>query len=306
MNFATFFGTIALLLGLHQPAVIPSVPMRIVWRTLGGYETLQPVPSVTPYPRRRENSTLGPVLTAHAAMSVDTETQTTLYEKNADEVRALASITKLATVMVALDHITDLDALVTIEQQDFMQLGYNNFAVGEQLRARDLLAAVLIASDNTAAAVLARNAVPEQNIFVDEMNKKAASLGLSKTRFADPTGLAAENVSTAREAAILAREAFRIALIRDLTPRRSLVVTTEAGRTLTLKTTDQLIGGSVRVLAGKTGFVTDSGYNFVAEVSNGKHPLTVVILGSETNPDRFQDLKMLSVWTWDTTTWQEN
>ncbi|MBI4090761.1 MAG: D-alanyl-D-alanine carboxypeptidase [Candidatus Komeilibacteria bacterium] len=308
-----YLTTLALLALLQFSAtpLTPVAPALLSWHREGTgtssteFVNLKKSSSHEKAPVRMLNDSLGPVLTSEAALMIDPVSKAVLWEKDADEVRAIASITKLMSVIVALETHIDLTTVVTITQDDYSDFGYNNFVVGEEVKAADLLAATLIASDNTAVTALARATGLPHESFVSSMNQKARGLGLTHTRFADPTGLSNENISTAREVLVFAAHAFAVPDVAALVRRRTYDLTSVSGTAHELKTTDQLIGGILTVIAGKTGYVTDSGYNIVAQVTRAaEHPVLGVVLGSATNPDRFQDFKMLSFWVWDNFTWQ--
>lgn len=311
MNWYLTTLAILTLLQFSAPPLAPIAPALLSWHREGtGTSSPEFVSLKVPdmperAPVRKLTDSLGPVLTSEAALMIDPISKAVLWEKDADEVRAIASITKLMSVIVVLDTRMDLAAPVTITPEDYSKFGYNNFVVGEEVKAADLLAATLIASDNTAVTALARASGLSRETFIANMNKRASGLGLVHTHFVDPTGLSSDNVSTAREVLVFAAHAFALPDVAPLVRRRAYEFTSEAGTAHTIKTTDQLIGGILTVIAGKTGYVTDSGYNIVAQVTRtGERPVLGVVLGSASNPDRFQDLKMLSFWTWDNFTWQ--
>lgn len=311
MNWYIITLAILTLLQFSVPPLVPVVPALLSWhRERTGtsspeFVTLKNIDPQENAPVRELNDSLGPVLTSEAALMIDPVSKAVLWEKDADEVRAIASITKLMSVIVALDTHMDLQTAVTITDEDYSKFGFNNFVVGEEVKAADLLAATLIASDNTAVTALARASGLPHETFIATMNKRASSLGLEHTHFVDPTGLSSDNVSTAREVLVFAAHAFSLPDVVPLVKRRAYEFTSVSGTSHTIKTTDQLIGGILTVIAGKTGYVTDSGYNIVAQVTRtGEHPVLGVVLGSASNPDRFQDLKMLAFWVWNNFTWQ--
>lgn len=249
---------------------------------------------------------LGPVLTAASAAVVDTTTGAILWEKNADDVRPIASLTKLMSLLVVIESGLSQDVEIELTTEDHTSLGYNNFSVGERVRMRDLFAAALIASDNSAMQALARATGMSQDEFVERMNTRAAELGLSKTMFLDSTGLSSENVSTAREVIRLAAHAFHEPDIAALADRKTYSFTAVSGTPHTVYSTNLLLGSMVQVTAGKTGYVTDSGYNFVAEaVNDSGDAIIAAVLGSDSVADRFQDYKMLTIWTWANYKWPD-
>jgi len=135
----------------------------------------------------------------------------------ADQVLPLASLSKLMTALVILDHYPDWNKIVTITDEEInypytLQATGTTSEVGlqagDQARFYDLWVAMLVASSNQSAKILSDNIGISQEQFINEMNAKAASLGLSHTYFKEMTGLSAENISTAKEFAIIAAAAF--------------------------------------------------------------------------------------------------
>jgi D-alanyl-D-alanine endopeptidase (penicillin-binding protein 7) len=136
---------------------------------------------------------------------------------NSETILPLASLTKLMTALVFIETNPDLDAEVAITQQhiDYPKNYVGDdptseipLQVGDRVSARDLLSAFLIASSNQSAAALVDASDMSMPEFVFQMNQKARALGLTKTVFFDPSGLDAHNVSTSKEMAIIANEAF--------------------------------------------------------------------------------------------------
>lgn len=135
----------------------------------------------------------------------------------ADEVLPLASLSKLMTALIVLDHQPDWNKMVTITGEEInypytLQATGTTSEVplhaGDSVRFYDLWVAMLVASSNQSAVILADNVGLSRKEFIQEMNAKAASLGLTKTRFNEMSGLSAENISTAREFAVISRAAF--------------------------------------------------------------------------------------------------
>ena len=126
-----------------------------------------------------------------------------LFQKNADNIMPIASITKLMTAMVVLDSTPDLRAEITITDSDidYLRGSRSRLPVGTSLTRETALLLALMSSENRAANALARHYPGGLPAFVANMNLKAESLGLTKTRFDDPTGLSSGNVSTAHDLA---------------------------------------------------------------------------------------------------------
>jgi len=114
-----------------------------------------------------------------------------IYGKDADAVRPIASITKLMTAMVVLDAGLDLNEKITVTQddRDRWKATGSRLSYGATLTRREMLLLALVSSENRAAAALGRNYPGGRAAFVEQMNAKAAELGMSRSRFADPAGL---------------------------------------------------------------------------------------------------------------------
>jgi D-alanyl-D-alanine endopeptidase (penicillin-binding protein 7) len=311
MNWHVFIAGIIALLGLSTVSLAPVSAPRISWIGEKVEGSLM-IPTLTPTsaprgPIRKMNDSLGVDLTARAALMIDPESGEALYEMNPDQVRTIASITKLMSIMIVIDRLEDPSTLVEIMRDDIVPYGTTTLRVGEKVKAQDLIAAAIIGSDNTAITALARHTGVSRAEFVEAMNARAKDLGLSKTSFADVTGLLDANVSTARDVVRLARIAFAYRYVSEYAGRRTHSFTSEDGREHTVRTTNRLIGSFISVVHGKTGFVTEAGYNLVAEVRDAaEHTVLGVVLGSATNDDRFHDFKMMAYWVWQNFTWPAN
>lgn len=308
MTFQIFTAGVLVFFNLVAPLTASVKPSFVRWLTPDNSEEprVEMVASaVSAAPERVMGDSLGVRITAASAIVSDRKSGAVLYEKDADKVRPLASITKLVSLLVVIDRLKDPGQVLEITKSDFVNLGYNNFAVGEKVEVKDLIATAIIASDNTAVQTLSRATGLSSADFVAVMNSQAADWGLSHTHFDDPTGLSARNVSTAREVLIISDKAFARIQLSAYAGRKNYRFTAASGQEHLVVTTNQLIGSMVSVVAGKTGFVTESGYNLTAAVTRDGHELLGVTLGSDTSGDRFQDFKMLVHWVWENYDWSE-
>ncbi len=151
----------------------------------------------------------------------------------ADEILPLASLTKLMTALVFVDQYPNWDAYATITKEHILYpksfVGDDatsevDYKAGERVRLRDAFAALLIASSNQSAAVLADATGLPRSEFVALMNEKARTLGLKKTKFYDVSGLDANNVSTPKEMALLAAAAFSDTAIAETARQTSYTI----------------------------------------------------------------------------------
>jgi len=241
----------------------------------------------------------GPRLNARAALLVNYENGEVLYSRNADEVRSIASISKLVTAMVVLDKGINLERTEKITPEDAQHSSRSRLRVGSELALRDLLYATLASSDNRAARALTRAVSGTPERFTDEMNAKVRELGLTRTHFCEPTGLDSGNVSTAREVAKLIHYAYDYELIAEFTAQKEhrtrFLNRREYARML--PNTNRLLWSRYGVLAGKTGYIQASDYCLTSIVTNDKgERLTLVLLGVPGDRLRFKEARRLIDW----------
>ncbi len=206
----------------------------------------------------------------------------------------IASITKLMTVLVTLDH-AKLDDVVSV-RSDAAAVGEStiNLRAGERITVHDLLEGALIQSANDAADALADYVGGGSTArFVAMMNAKAKELGLTGTRFARPDGLDAPgHVSTAQDVTKLAETAMRLRAVRSIVRQRTASI--EGGRTL--HTWNDLLGVFPGLIGVKTGHTGAAGWCEVAAVRRNGMTLYATILGSPTRSRRNADLAALLRW----------
>ncbi len=203
----------------------------------------------------------------------------------------IASITKLMTVLVTLEHAR-LDDVVTVEPSA-SDVGEStiNLSAGERITVRDLVSAALIQSANDAANALA-DYVGEGDTdrFVGLMNAKARELGLRETHFVRPDGLdVAGHVSSARDVTRLARILMHDAFVRGVVRERTATIA--GGRTL--HTWNDLLGQFPGLLGVKTGHTEEAGWCEVAAARGPGVTIYAAVLGSPTRSSRNTDLAEL-------------
>lgn len=192
---------------------------------------------------------------------------TVLYEKSANEQIAIASLTKLMTAVVAIEHVSSLDEKVKLTYKDFEGLVEANasiagFRIGQNPTYRDLLYGLLLPSGADAALALARNVAGSRERFVEMMNEKAKELGLVNTHFVNETGLDAKgHYSTLKEVAILFKYALKNEELSKIIKSDSY---TMSDRSFTVQSSTskniKRYGLSMDyLLGGKTGTTSDAG-----------------------------------------------
>ena len=239
-----------------------------------------------------------PDVRAEAAVIYDPETGEVLWENHSKDQRSIASITKVMTALVFLDSGATLNQQVTVQRSDVARASTTYLRNGFVLTAEDLLNLLLVGSDNAAARALARVSPMGYDGFIQAMNLRARQLGLESTTYADPSGLLAENQSTAYDQARLI--AFAAADERLAAIMRKTSYTTHAGkRMITANNTNQIVRtGDIDVVGGKTGFISRSGYCLATLLrlpQSGKQ-VAFVVLGAKTNASRFWETRHLFNW----------
>ena len=242
----------------------------------------------------------GPKLRSSVALVLDAESGETLYEKNSDTVLPIASITKLMTALVVLERQLDLDERVVISREDFRATRHSRvrarLRAGSALTRDELLLLALMASDNLAAAALARTYPGGTEAFVAAMNAEAGRLGLNDTRFADPTGLSSDNVSSAQDLARLVKAAHGYPLIREYSTRPSAHVRARGG-TVGFSNTNSLVrSGSWDIELSKTGYISAAGRCLVMHMRVASRDLVVILLDSWGKYSRIGDARRIRKW----------
>ncbi|HUX26718.1 MAG TPA: D-alanyl-D-alanine endopeptidase [Burkholderiales bacterium] len=239
------------------------------------------------------------LLRSAAAIVQDAETGEVLYDKNADAVTPIASITKLMTAMVVLDAGVDLNQDVTISSadKDWLLGTRSRLRPGATLSRKELLRLALMSSENRAAAALARTTYPGGiEPFLQAMNHKARMLGMNDTHFDDATGLSSANVSSAEDLVKMVRAAHRYALIRKFTTTSGHEVQV-AGRSLAYHNTDRLVSNeSWNIGLSKTGFTNDAGHCLVLQATLAERQVIIVLLDSWGRLSRIGDANRIRAW----------
>ena len=241
-------------------------------------------------------------LRSGAVLVLDQETGEPLLSKNMDQVLPIASITKLMTAMVVLDSDLPLLESISIEKVDVdrMKGSRSKLAVGTTLMRAEMLKLALMASENRAAAALARNYPGGTPAFVAAMNKKGAELGMSNSRFVDATGLHPGNVSTAGDLAKLAAAAHRYPLIREYTTTDYFRIESEEKRrrhVLAFVNSNRLLKSRQwEIGLSKTGYISEAGRCLVMQAMIGDKPRIIVLLDSWGKLSRIGDANRIKRW----------
>lgn len=239
-----------------------------------------------------------PDVRAEAAIIYNPETGEVLWEDHSKDQRSMASITKVMTALVFLESNTPLSTMVTVQASDVSHASTTYLRRGYVLPAEDLLNLLLVGSDNAAARALARSSVLGYDAFIQRMNEKAKELGLENTVYADPSGLLAQNMSSAYDLARLI--AYAAADERIGTIMRKTSFTTHVGkRAITAHSTNQIVRtGDIDVVGGKTGFINRSGYCLATllRLPQTGQQVAFVVLGAKSSAGRFWETRHLFNW----------
>ncbi|MEP6658241.1 MAG: D-alanyl-D-alanine endopeptidase [Betaproteobacteria bacterium] len=234
------------------------------------------------------------------ALVFDAETGQPLYAKAADDVTPIASLTKLMTAMVTLDANLPMEELIDVEMQDFdfLKGSRSRLRMGATLSRREMLRLALMASENRAASSLARHHPGGTPAFVAEMNRKAVTLGMTHTHFADPTGLAAQNVSTANDLAKMVSAAAKYPVISEFSTTGSHSVEIQGtGQVLGFNNTNLLVKSPKwDIQLSKTGYIREAGKCLVMMATISSRPFVIVLLDSLGKYTRVGDAQRVKQW----------
>lgn len=246
-----------------------------------------------------------PNIRSAASLVVDLSSNTVIYEKDADLVRPIASISKLFGALVLLEECKlDPEGLheMTKANREAARGGdKSKLTTGWSYSHRDLLHAALMRSDNRALPALAEACGMTPSAFAERMTLKARSLGLVKTRFTEPDGLSAGNVSTAREVMVALKEAIKLSTLTEVMEKPTYTLVAHKGdkmRTAEIRNTDRLLSKNLAViLGGKTGYTDLARYCLAVAARTFKgRDIGMVFLGAEGRYTRFADFSRVIKW----------
>lgn len=243
-------------------------------------------------PQRKEGVLL-PATNVQAALVEDLDTGTDLFDLKSDARWPIASVTKLMTVITALENV-GRDKHIPISEKAFNTEGESGkFKIGEIYKAHDLIKAALVVSSNDAAQAIA-DFYGESN-FISAMMEKARALEMSQTNFSEVTGLSFLNQSTARDLEKLVKYILKTHPdIFDITKQREVVITdVNNGNGRTLANINSF-AGRPDFLGGKTGFIDAAGKNQISIFQYQGHRILIIVFGAEI---RFEQTELLYNWT---------
>jgi D-alanyl-D-alanine endopeptidase (penicillin-binding protein 7) len=257
-----------------------------------------------------EPESLGVVTTAKSVLVVDRDSGTTLFQKQPDQVRAIGSMTKLMTAMLFLEGSPEMSTGAFLTNEDVRDGGRLYFPVNNPVTVQDLFLASLVGSDNSATMALVRLSGMGEGVFVERMNARAEELGMDQTHFVDPTGLSAQNISTAQNIVRLLDAALAIPAIREATIMARATVQPSIGRPIVIPSTDDLLESFLNdspfhIFGGKTGYLPEAGYGMALGIGHeGTGDIFIIVLGSASKEDRSSEVKGLASWAYRVFAWK--
>lgn len=240
-----------------------------------------------------------PEIRSRSAFVLDAKTGAEIFGKEADDIRLIASTTKIFVAMAVRKQL-DLDGWTEITRLDAHYASggaRTRLDIGQKFRNKDLLRAMLIASDNRAPTALGRGAGMTPDDLVSAMNAIAKDLHLKRTKFTDPTGLRG-NVSTAREMAIALRAALHDDVLRAIMRQDAAdIVSKDHYARIHYGSTNQpLVAGHWEVIGGKTGYTRPAGYCFITGARLADREVVMAFLGADGKLTRFDDFNRVAEW----------
>jgi len=238
-------------------------------------------------------------LTAASAILLEAETGTIIFEKNADEKRPVASVTKLMTLLLCMEELEagrlSAEDKVTVSQNAAGQIGSQALLdAGAAYPLKELLHATIIASANDAAVALAEHMAGTETDFAALMNQRAQALGMTGTVYVNATGLPVEGQhTTARDVALLACEICRHPMYFDHAAVWMDTLTHPSGRTTDLTNTNRLVRFYDGCDGLKTGSADDSRYCLAATAQKEGMRLIAIVLGVPNSQTRFDEARAM-------------
>ena len=245
-----------------------------------------------------------PVVTAPSAILIEANGGQVLWEKNGDDRRHMASITKIMTMLLILEAMENgqfgLDDMVTVSENAKRQGGSQIWLeVGEVMSVKDLLYSVAVGSANDSAVALAEFHSGSEAAFVEKMNAKAAELGLTNTHFVNSNGLPesshraidGDHYSSARDIAKLTVEAYKYPLFAEMVSTYEYTVRPgQKGEVVLYNYNKMFLRGYPGADGVKTGMIEAAGYCLSGSAVRDGLRLIAVVLGAKSNNDRYRDM----------------
>ncbi len=238
-------------------------------------------------------------LNSESAILIDQNSGKILYEKNKDEQLPMASMTKIMSMLLIMENISNgnikyTDTVIISKNASSMGGSQVFLQEGEEYKVEDLLKCIAVSSANDAVVAMAEKIGGSVDAFVELMNQKVNELGLKNTHFSNPHGLDNENhYSSAYDMAMLGKELLKYPDILKFTSIYEDYLTKPDGSQIWLVNTNRLVRFYEGVDGLKTGFTTDAGYCLTATAKRNDLRLISVVMKSETADTRSKDTATL-------------
>jgi len=233
-----------------------------------------------------------------SALVIDQASGQALVDKNSHEVVPIASISKLMTAMVVLDAKLDLNEVIAIgdEDVDGLKGTRSRLPVGTTMTRETAMLLALMSSENRAAHALGRHYPGGLPAFVQAMNRKAQMLGMTNSRFEEPTGLSSNNVSTAHDLVRMVTAAARYPEIRQFSTTAEARIELN-GRIRDFGNTNALVrSDNWEIGVSKTGYISEAGRCLVMQARVADKPVVIVLLDSQGKMTRVGDANRIKRW----------
>jgi D-alanyl-D-alanine endopeptidase (penicillin-binding protein 7) len=237
-------------------------------------------------------------LKSSVALILDQDSNEVLLSKNSGAVLPIASLTKLMTAVVVVEAGLPLDEMMTVsaDDVDLEKNSHSRLVVGAKLSRETMLHLALMSSENRAAHALGRYFPGGLPVFVTAMNDKAKELGMTQTRYVEPTGLSSQNQSSAQDLATLVKYAYRYPVIRafSTSPESAFQI---GNRSLQFRNTNGLVRNpGWEIGLQKTGYITEAGRCLVMQTHVAGRRLIMVFLDSVGKYSRLADAERVKRW----------
>lgn len=247
-------------------------------------------------------------LKSSVALVMDQETNEVLLSKNDRAVLPIASLTKLMTGFIITQAHLPMDEMITITQDDVdtEKRSGSRLTVGATLTRREMLHLALMSSENRAAHALGRTYPGGVAAFVSQMNLKARLLGMTDTRYVEPTGLSSKNQSSAHDLAALVNVAHSDPVLREFSTSPGYEVAL-GSKTLQYNNTNRLVHSPLWDIGlQKTGYISEAGRCLVMQAKVSGRKLIMVFLDSSGKFSRLADAERVRNWVESTGTHGNN
>lgn len=228
----------------------------------------------------------------------DLSSNTTLFSRNDDAARPIASITKLMTAIVIVDANQSMGDIIEVTTSDVDTVKYSRsrLPVGTKLSRGDMMHLALMSSENRAANALGRHYPGGMTAFVAAMNSKAKQLGMTQSRFVEPTGLSSENISSPRDLVKLLQASASRPTIRQYTTDEQHEVRSSGHATLFRNTNMLVMNPAWDIKVSKTGYINEAGQCLVMLARINNRDMAIILLNADGKGTRVGDAVKIKQW----------